>query len=68
MNPVGLIFVVIGAFTILGSVKNWDIIFNSRKAWLIVKIFGRQGARIFYGLLGIFLTVVGLLMTFGYLS
>ena len=65
MNPTGLILVAVGAFSIAGSVANWDFFFNSRKAWLIVRLFGRQGARIFYGLLGTTIATIGLLVTFG---
>ena len=54
-----ILFILAGAFSILASVKNWDWYFNNRKARPFVRIFGRTGARIFYGLLGIFIIVVG---------
>lgn len=42
-----------GVFTIAASIFNWDFFFEDRKAYIFVKIFGRQGARIFYSLLGL---------------
>ena len=38
---------------------------NSRKAELFVKLFGRNGARVFYGLLGLGISVVGFLLATG---
>ena len=38
---------------------------NARKARFMVKILTRNGARIFYGCLGIGLLVFGILGTFG---
>jgi small neutral amino acid transporter SnatA (MarC family) len=48
-----------GIFTIAASIFNWDFFFEDRKAYIFVKIFGRQGARIFYSLLGLALFYVG---------
>lgn len=56
-----LLFVGCGIFSILASVKNWDWFFNNHKARPFVRIFGRTGARIFYGLLGIFIIFVGVM-------
>jgi Immunity protein 17 len=57
---IALLVIAAGAFTLAGSLKNWDWFFNNRRARLIVAIFGRNGARIFYGLLGGLLIVGGL--------
>lgn len=65
MNPAGLILVAAGIFAVSGAALNWDWFFNSRKARLFVSIFGRSGARFFYGLLGTVITVLGLLLTLG---
>lgn len=60
MNTLMFVIVILaGAFSLLASVKNWDWYFNNRRARPFVRIFGRTGARIFYGLLGIFIIVVG---------
>jgi len=68
MNPIGLIFNAAGIFAICGAVFDWDFFMNSRKAWLFVTIFGRNGARVVYVLLGFFLNVLGALFLFGILK
>ena len=64
-EPVGLIIVAAGAFSMCGAGFDWDFFMNNHKAWLFVKLFGRQGARIVYLLLGLCFVVVGILMTVG---
>lgn len=59
-----IIFVLAGAFSLLSSVKNFDWFFNNSKAKPFVKIFGRNGARIFYSILGIFIIILGLVLGF----
>lgn len=44
---------------------DWDWFMNSRRARFFVKVFGRMGARIFYGLLGAAFVIFGLLTLFG---
>jgi hypothetical protein len=65
MNPVGLIIGAAGAFSMLGAICNWDWFMNARKARFMVKILTRNGARIFYGILGLGLVVLGVLATMG---
>ena len=65
MNPVGLILVAAGAFAICGGIFDWEWFMNSRRAWLVVTIFGRGGARIFYAALGALFVLMGLAMTVG---
>tara|TARA_R110002050_G_scaffold204327_2_gene339711 strand:- start:17608 stop:17820 length:213 start_codon:yes stop_codon:yes gene_type:complete len=48
-----------GAFAIIASIFNWDFFFENRKAQLFLKLFGRNGARIFYSALGLFLLYIG---------
>lgn len=48
-----------GIFSIVSSICNFDFYFESRKARLFVSVFGRNGARVFYGLLGLFLIILG---------
>ena len=51
---VGFIFAIaVGAFAILASIFNWDFFFNSRKAKFMVNVLTRNGARIFYGIVGL---------------
>ncbi|WP_033961439.1 immunity 17 family protein [Psychroserpens jangbogonensis] len=44
-----------GAFSIIASILNWDFFFENRKAEFLVNILGRNGSRIFYAILGLFL-------------
>ena len=63
----GIFFVFSGLFSILGAVKNWDFFMNNRKAYICVKLFGRNGARIFYGILGFVIAIIGLGISVGIL-
>lgn len=42
-----------GIFTLGSSFMDWDFFMNNRKARIFVKLFGRNGARVFYSLLGL---------------
>lgn len=60
-----------GIFAILGGIfctfcayKDYNWFMGSSKAWLFVKLFGRNGARLFYMGLGVFLAVVGFILLF----
>ena len=64
IDPRGLIAVAAGIFSICGAVFNWDWFMTHRKAAFMVRIFGRSGARIFYGALGVFLLILGGVVTF----
>ena len=68
MNPFGLILVAFGIFSICGAAFDWDWFINSRKARFFVAILGRTGARIFYGILGLVIIVIGVLVTLGILK
>jgi len=65
MNPVALFIIAAGSFSILGAICNWDWFMNSRKAEFMVRILTRNGARIFYAILGILLVVLGVLACMG---
>ena len=62
MIIMGLVFAALGLFSLMGAIKNWDWYFNNYKAKGVVAIFGRNGARVFYGILGIIFIVIGLLV------
>jgi Immunity protein 17 len=53
-----------GCFSMAGAYFNWDWFMKNSRAWLFVKLFGRNGARVFYGLLGAYLVTLGLTMLF----
>ena len=48
-----------GIFAFFCAYKDYDWFMNSSKASWIVKLFGRNGARIFYMGLGVFIIVIG---------
>ncbi|MBP7176300.1 MAG: immunity 17 family protein [Thermoclostridium sp.] len=53
-----VLLVLTGLFCIVSSICNWNFFFENRKAYIFVKLLGRNGARIFYGILGIALAVM----------
>jgi hypothetical protein len=59
------LFVSAGLFSLISSVLNFDWFFNSRRAATFVSMFGRTGARVFYGLLGLGLVVCGAIIFLG---
>jgi hypothetical protein len=61
-NQFLLIFgILAGIFSIAGVVFNWDFFMNNSRARFFVNLFGREGARLFYIVLG----VVVILLSFG---
>ncbi len=65
MNTFGLVFIVVGIFSICGAAFNWDWFINHYKARMFVALLGRTGARIFYGILGAALSILGALVSMG---
>jgi len=57
-----IIFGLLGLFSILAGALNWDFFFNTKRAKFFVKIFGRNGARIFYIVFGIIIVAVGFII------
>ena len=56
-----IIMVLSGIFAVCGAVFNWDFFFQHRRARRIVAVFGRNGARIFYVLLGVLVIFCGIM-------
>ena len=54
-----LFIVAAGLFAIAGGVFDWDWFMDNRRAWIFVRVFGRQGARVFYVLLGLAILGIG---------
>lgn len=52
---IGILVLMAGIFSVLASAFNWDFFFNNYRARFFVKHFGRNGARIFYTALGLFM-------------
>ncbi len=64
MQSLGIIviFVLLGLFVIVCAIKDFDWFMEHRRAKIFLKLFGRSGARVFYGIIGIAiiaLTVLG---------
>jgi hypothetical protein len=51
-----------GIFSIVGALFNWDWFMKNSRARGMVDLLGREGARVFYGLLGVFLLVLSIIM------
>ena len=60
----GLLIVSAGVFCVIGAFQDWDFFMESRRAQLWVSLFGRDGARVFYYILGGIIAVVGVTMMF----
>lgn len=65
MNPseyfILFIFMALGLFSLVAAIFNFDWYFQTSGAATFIKLFGRQGARIFYALLGLGLITCGVL-------
>lgn len=55
----------VGFFAVAAAVMDWTWFMNHRKARFFIQLFGRNGARVFYGLLGFGLMVFGMVMALG---
>lgn len=60
----GILICLVAVYMIAGAYFNWDFFFESRKARPFVNIFGRNGARIFYGAIGVFGFIIGIICMF----
>lgn len=56
-----LVLLGAGLFSVLGAALNWNFFLNSRRARLFMRLFGRNGTRIVYLLLGSGLVVLGVM-------
>lgn len=48
-----IIFLILGLLSISASIFNFKWFFTSENGKMFVKLFGRKGARVFYGIVGI---------------
>jgi hypothetical protein len=67
MDPVGLLISAIGALLFFAARSEWSWFWGHYKARFIVRIMGQQGARMFYGMIGVALIVLGILIATGVL-
>jgi hypothetical protein len=60
-----ILVTLVGAFCLISSITNWDWFFNNPRAAFIAKVFrGRNGARLFYLMLGLLLLYIGIFLPF----
>ena len=68
MNPVGLLIVALGLFSVGCGIFNWEWAMTTRQGRLLSTMITRTGARAFYVVLGVGMIVVGTLMTIGVIA
>ncbi len=56
-----VLFVLLGIFSVIAALFNFEWYFQTSGAMTFVKWFGRNGARVFYALLGIGLISCGVI-------
>ena len=63
-NVVQVIFLLTGVVTFLSSALDWEWFFTADNARFAVKKFGRNGARWFYGIVGVLLIAAAIFFYF----
>lgn len=53
-----IIFAITGIIALLAALFNWGWFFTAQNAQYVVKLYGRQKARIIYGALGLVLILM----------
>ena len=62
-----ILLILAGGFSFVGAVANWEWFFNHPRSRFFVKFLGRNGARIFYMVLGSILAGIGVASMLGML-
>jgi len=65
MDVTALVLLAVGVFVLCGAWFDWNWFMDNYKARRIVSLVGRNGARVFYTVVGLILAFCGLLMLFG---
>jgi hypothetical protein len=60
-----MIIFMIGGFMISAGIFNWDWFYSTQKAQNLVRVVGRNGARIFYSTVGFLIILMDLLSILG---
>ena len=63
-----LLIIAAGLLTMFSGIMNWDWFINRRRSTFLVALLGRTGARLFFILLGMIVTSIGLLLATGVLT
>jgi len=67
MGVVILFYLMIGVgiLTLIAAITDWEWFFKQRRAQSLIKLMGRNGARIFYAFLGALFSVIGWMVISG---
>ena len=57
----GIAMILVGVGLAFVAFKDYDWFMNSRSPYFLKKLFGRNGARVVYIILGIIFTIMGIL-------
>ena len=63
-NVVQVIFLLTGVVTFLSSALDWEWFFTADNSRFVVKRWGRNGARWFYGIVGVLLIAAAIFFYF----
>lgn len=61
---VKIFILAMGFYMLLGAVCNWNSLLTGIKEEHMAKLIGKTGVRIFYGIMGSLLIVIGIMMFF----
>jgi len=59
MEFINIFMLCCGLGTLIAAQTDWDWVWNHGKTKMVVKFFGRRGARIFYTISGVVLIYLG---------
>ncbi len=62
---IGLVFLAVGLFVLTATFSNWGWFWNNHWARFLSAMISKTGARTVYTFLGLMLTLIGVLATFG---
>ena len=62
MEARSFFLIILGLFAITGAAFDWNWFMNSKRAQVWLNIFGRQGTRLFYVILGLTISIFGILL------
>ena len=63
-NVVQVIFLLTGAISLLSALFDWEWFFTTDNSRFVVKRLGRNGARWFYGIVGVLLIAAAIFFYF----
>jgi len=56
------LMIAVGLLTLFAAVTDWEWFFKQRRAQNLIKLMGRSGTRVFYGILGSLFIAMGWLV------